>query len=266
MALVFTGCAKPIDEKVELTSLGALFQDQKASALIKAEKYEEALAVYVDMLEKEPESPEIHSNIGVIMAQTQKPEDALKSLEHALELAKAEKNPVALFGVQYNLGVYFGGNKKIDEALQHYQAALDIVPDSKETKTNIELLIQMNQQNQGQGDNKDQKQDQQQNQSKDQQNKDGKDGQDKKDDQKDKQNKDDPKKDDKDKDQNKDQKDQDKKEKQSSAKYKPRPYQGDQLSEGDVKKILGELRNQEQKIRANFDKKEQKDSGHEKDW
>ena len=51
-----------------------------------------------------------------------------------------------------------------------------------------------------------------------------------------------------------------------SPKYKPRPFQGDQLSEGDVKKILGELRSQEQKIRANYDKKERKEKKNDKDW
>lgn len=53
---------------------------------------------------------------------------------------------------------------------------------------------------------------------------------------------------------------------QSSPKYQPRPFKGDELSEGDVKKILGELRNQEQKIRANFDKRERKENRNEKDW
>ena len=51
-----------------------------------------------------------------------------------------------------------------------------------------------------------------------------------------------------------------------NAKYKPRPFQGEELSEGDVKKILGELKNQEQRISANFEKKERKEKKNDKDW
>jgi Ca-activated chloride channel homolog len=259
---IFSGCENRQSQSYELTSVGALFEDQAATRLIQAERYEDALNIYVDMLEREPNMPQIHSNVGVILAQTQKEEEALKSWQHALKLAEEKKDYATLFAVNFNLGVYYGSKKNVDEALKHYQAALDIVPTSIETKTNIELLTQMQQQD-GKGDSKDQKDQQDQNQSKDQKDQQGKDNKDQKnkDQQKDQNGKDDQKK--------KDPKDEQGKEDQkreSSAKYKPRPFKGDQLNENDVKKILGELRNQEQKIRANFDKKEQKDSGHEKDW
>ena len=256
---VFTSsCQK--DLGYEFTSVGALFKDQAASAFVKAERYEDALQLYIHMLEDEPNKPEIHSNIGVIMGQIQKPEDSLRSLQLALKLAEEQKNSRLIFALNFNLGVYYGAQKKIEEALQHYQAALNVNPTSKETKTNIELLIQAeNKGGKGASQNKDQNKDSkgdQKDQNKDQN------GDDKKDQQKDqKDGQNDNKKDDKDKEQKKEQS-----ERKSSPKYQPRPYQGDQLSEGDVKKILGELRNQEQKIRANFDKKEKKESGNEKDW
>lgn len=260
VVILLSSCQRKFSARdLEFTSLGALFSDQAATGLLKAERFEEALGLYFGMLEKEPHKPQIHSNIAVIMSQTQKPDDALKSWQYALKLAEEQKDATSLFAVNFNLGVYYGAQKKIADALKHYQAALDIIPTSMETKTNIELLIQSQQQGgKGESQNKDQNQSQDQN---DQQNKDsqGK-----------------PKDDQKDKDQSgKDnQKNQDEKDKpgqeppkaQSSGPYQPRPYQGEQLTEGDVKKILGELRNQEQKIRANFDKKEQKDSKNEKDW
>ncbi len=244
----------------DLTSVGALFKDQSASILLKAKKYEEALDLYLSMLEQEPNKPQIHSNIGVILGQIQKPDDSLRSLQHALVLAEEQKNPATLFAINYNLGVYYGAQKKIQEALSFYQKALDINPTSKETKINIELLIQSENKN-GKGESKNEKKDQNKDENKDSQgdpqNKDqnGKDKKDKKDD-----GQSDQKKDEKESDQQKPS------ERKSSPKYQPRPYQGEQLSEGDVKKILGELRNQEQKIRANFDKKEKKDAGHAKDW
>lgn len=258
---LLSGCQKKANQ-VELTSVGALIQDRAASALVKAEKYEEALEIYLSALEKEPQKPQIHSNVGVILSQIQRPEDAVKSLLHALKLAEEQKDGPSLFAINFNLGAYYGAQKNVDEALKHYQAALNILPTSKEAKTNIELLTQLqNQDGKGEGENKDQNQ----------QNQDPKEQKDNKD-QKGKGDKQDPNQDQKGenkKDDPKDQKDKDEKasqKKESSGKYKPRPYQGEQLSEGDVKKILGELRNQEQKIRANFDKKEQKDSGNEKDW
>ncbi len=265
--IFFCGCQKRVGP-YELTSVTALLEDRAALALLKAERYEDALETYTNMLEKEPLKPQIHSNIGVVMAQIKKPEDALKSLEHALNLAEQQKDAPALFAIHFNLGVYFGEQKKIDEALQHYQAALDVLPTSKETKTNIELLIQsQNKNGKGEGDKKDQDQkDEKGDQSKDQNgDQDQKDKKDQKpqDDKKDGKDKDKDQEKDKDKD---DQKDKPKPDEKGSPKYKPRPYAGDQLSEGDVKKILGELRNQEQKIRANFDKKERKESDHEKDW
>lgn len=258
--LIISGCRNKSEESTyELTSIGALFEDQAATRLIQAERFEDALNVYIDMLEREPNKPQIHSNVGVIMAQIQKDEEALKSWQHALKLAEMKKDQASLFAVNYNLGVYYGAKKKVDEAIGYYQAALDILPTSIEAKTNIELLTQMKQQG-GKGESKDQNDQQDQNQSQDQKDKQNKDSKDQKDkDQK----KDQDKKDDQD---NKDQKDKEGRKTEGSAKYKPRPFKGDQLNEGDVKKILGELRNQEQKIRANFDKKEQKDSGHEKDW
>lgn len=255
LCLILTGC------DAEYPSLNVLWNDFKARVDIKMEKYEEALQKYYEVIAHWPMGVEAHSNVGVLLSQLQKNEEALKSFDEALLLADQKKDLKAMFYVLFNKGVYYGKQKNIEQALNSYQAALEIIPTSIETKTNIELLIQ--QQQKDQKDQKDkQDQDKKDGQGQSDQNSDPKDGkgQDQKKDQKDQQDQ---------KDKNDQQKDQDKKnqERESSAKYKPRPYQGDQLSEGDVKKILGELRNQEQKIRANFDKKDKGKTGrNEKDW
>lgn len=274
LCLLLSGC------EAEYPPVGTLWNDFKARVDIKLEKYEEAALRYYDVIAAWPTGIEAHSNVGVILSQLQKNEEALKSFDQALLLADQQKDLKAMFYVLYNKGVYYGKLKNVEQALNNYQAALEIVPTSIEVKTNIELLIQQQQKDQkNQKDQKDkQDQDKKDGQGQSDQKSDPKDGkgQDPKDDKKDQKNQD--KKDPKDqKDKNDQQKDQDKKDQQdqdkknqeheSSMKYKPRPYQGDQLSEGDVKKILGELRNQEQKIRANFDKKEKGKSGrNEKDW
>lgn len=257
-------------------SPNVLWQDLQARKQLKAEKYEEALQLYYNLVEAEPNFAGTHSNIGVILNMIQRPEDALKSLEHSLQVARETKDIKNEFAAQFNLGVYYGALKKIDEAIVHYQEALEIVPTSNEAKTNIELLVQQQQQQSGQGNDSKENQQDQQNQNgqsgqnspenKDQkgdEKKDQKDQQGDKDKEQEEQNKDDQGKDQ----QDKEQESQGDKQRESSAKYKPRPFQGEQLSEGDVKKILGELRNQEQKIRANFEKKEKGKPGkNEKDW
>lgn len=220
-------------------SLISLVSDLTAKQLLKAEKYEEALSLYLKILVNLPLEPKVHSNVGVLLDHLQKNDEGLKSLLLALQLAEENKDLTTAFAVRFNLGVHYGLQKKIPEALEQYQAALEINPASKEVKTNIELLIQ-NQKQDGQGDSDQKKKDGENKENKDQ--KDGNNNDDKKD-------------------------GDDKKEPpKSSPKYKPRPFKGDQLSEGDAKKILGELRNQEQKIRANFDKKESKESKNGKDW
>jgi tetratricopeptide (TPR) repeat protein len=260
--LSLTGCNRRQDP-----TLTVLRYDYEARKQLKAEHFEEALQNYYNIVQVYPNDAGPHSNIGVILNMVQKPEEALKSLEQALELAKQNHDSAAEFAVQYNMGWYFTGLKKIDEALEHYQAALEVKPSSIETKTNIELLIQQNKQ--GQNGEKSDDQSKQDQDKKDQKPDEGKSGQDNKDQKdKNKDQKDQDKKDDKkDGDQDKEQKPDDGKKRENSPKYKPRQFNGEQLSEGDVKKILGELRNQEQKIRANFEKKEKgKTRRNEKDW
>lgn len=252
--LIIGGCS---EQQPNLPSLNALLNDRVAARKVNSKNYEEAYAAYYKILESDPDLAEVHSNIAILFLNEKKNDDALKSLQQALKLADKNHNKLAQFAIHYNLGVYYGLLKQIPDALENYQAALDIVPDSKEAKTNIELLIQ-----QGSDQSKDQdKKNKDKNQG---DSKDKKDSEDKNSsgDDKDKKDEKDDKGDDPDKKDGEKSKDKVK----PNAKYKPRPYQGDQLSEGDVKKILGELKSQEQKIRANFEKKERKESKNGKDW
>jgi len=257
VAFLFS-CAKGDDP-----TLKSLMLDRLAKKQIELKQPENATQSYFQILERNPNLPPVHSNLGVLFMEAKKNEEALKSLQEALKLAEEQKDLAAQFAIRYNLGVYYGSQQKVPDALENYQAALEINPTSIETKHNIELLIQSHKNNQSKDGNKNNDQQNKDGQSKDQKNKDGKDDKDKKDqkdqDKKDKDNPDQDKKD-------QDSKDKDKDKMQNSPQYKPRPFKGDQLSEGDVKKILGELKNQEQKIRANFEKKERKDSKNEKDW
>ncbi|HEY1078895.1 MAG TPA: tetratricopeptide repeat protein, partial [Bdellovibrio sp.] len=157
----------------------------------------------------------------------------------------------------FNQAQLLGKQKKVDEAIALYQKALDLVPTSQEAKNNIELLTQQ-QAGGGKGQDQENKDDQKQ---EGKESKDSKDQKDPKDPKDDKDKKDEKKPDEKDG----KEKEEKPKEPKSSPKYKPRPFNGKELSEGDVKKILGELKQQEEKIRAEYNKSG-KEQPRDKDW
>lgn len=259
LTVALIGCG---DKYPHLETLEA---NREGSKLLTAQNAQGALDKYLNGLRFNPFQPELHLNLGLSFEILQQNEKALASYKEAERLSLDAKNYQVLFMALFNQAQLLAKDKKVDEAIAIYQRALEIIPSSKEVKTNIELLTQQQQgQGDGEGENKDQKDQQQQQdqKNKDQQSKDG----DKKD------QKNDPNKGDQEKeDQNKDQGDKDKKPEQpkqvqGSPKYKPRPFQGKELSEGDVKKILGELKQQEEKIRAEFNRKEVKEQPRDKDW
>lgn len=186
-------------------------------------------------LEDRPFQPEVHLNLGVAARIQGKVEEAEKNYSNARRFAESG-DPEIDFLSYYNTGEALQAAKNIDGALAAYQRALKFRPDSLETKTNIEMLLQNGQGGQGEGDQKQQNPDQA---GKDQEQKDGDQDQEKEEDKP--------------------------KERQVSKKYQPREFKGE-LSESDVRKILGEIKQQEQKIRADFNRKEAKERPRGKDW
>ena len=248
LMLALVGCGKyPRLETIESVREGNKdIQKQNAQG---------ALEQYLKGLRFDPFLPELHLNVGLSFEILQQNEKAMSSYKEAERIAAAVNNKELEFAAIFNQAQMLAKAKKIDKAIAMYQKALDINPTSMETKVNIELLTQQ-QQGQGEGENQDQQNQDQQNQdqkNQDQQKKDqGKEGE---------------QKDDK-KDQDKDGKEKEDKPKefQKSQKYKPRPFNGKDLSEADVKKILGELKQQEEKIRAEYNRKEVKEQPRDKDW
>ena len=229
--LSITGCA-------ENFSFDAYFKTRKGIQHFKEENKSQAQAEFMESLQEAPLRFENHINLGVSFESLGVLDKARKSYFVAHSLAK---DPLHQFISSFNLGEIFAKEKKIDEALTYYQKALDVHPDSQEAKVNIELLMQsqQNQQQNQNGDNKD--------------NKEQESGKDKKDQDKDN------------KDQDKDKNKEEQKKYGQQPKYKPRPFKGE-LPENDVKKILDELKNQEQKIRADYNRKEMKERPRGKDW
>jgi tetratricopeptide (TPR) repeat protein len=218
------------------TPLQALQLNKKGAELLKEQNYSEAFQYFTKALALDPYSVEIQLNMGIALEGMEQGEKALQIDKGALEMAQT---PEMKYYALFNVAQLFGKQKKIDEALHYYQEALKINPLSKEAKVNIELLIK-DQQNQSKGgkgskDPKDQKGDQKSEGENSEQNKDK-------------------------------EKDKDSPKKYAPQKPQPQKFKGDKLNESDVSKILGELKNQEQRIRKEYYKKEAKEKGRDKDW
>lgn len=197
-----------------------------------------ALDYFLKSLESSPLQAEVHYNLALTFYQLGQMDNAEKSYLTALKLSK---NEALTFNILFNLGEMFQKAKNKNKALQYYQQALSLDPENIEVKTNIELLTQESP-NGGEGENQDkQNQDQQ---SQDQKNQDQKN-------------------------KNQDQKDQQKPQegpKKENPKQQKPQFKSQELTPADVNKILGEIKQQEQKIRAEFNKKESKEKPRDKDW
>lgn len=207
-----------------------LSSNRNGNEAMTEKRFSDAQGFYIEALGVDPFISEIHSNLGLTFLELKKPEDAIKSFEAAEKFARKNE---PMFVARFNQGVTRGASKQIEEALLAYQRALDINPQSIEVKTNIELLLsQQSDQGEGQGQGENSKDGKGDQESENQENK---------------------------KDQPKDYS------KDPQKPYKPREFEGD-LSEADVKKILGELKQQEQKIRGQFYRNEIKERPRDKDW
>lgn len=223
MSFLFVGCGYEIDPRT-------LSSNRLGNESMNEKRFTDAQGSYIEALGVDPFISEIHSNLGLTYLELKKPEDAIKSFEAAEKFARKSE---PMFIARFNQGVTRGASQQIEEALQAYQRALDVKPQSIEVKTNIELLLsQQSQQDEGKGQ-----------------------GQDSKDGKGDQESEDQEKKKEQPKDYSKD----------PQKPYKPREFEGE-LSEADVKKILGELKQQEQKIRGQFYRNEIKERPRDKDW
>lgn len=183
---------------------------------------------FTDALGELPYAPEVQYNIGNAFLQMKEVDRALKQYETATKLAKtnSKRDKEVRFRAFFNKGAVLASQSKVEEALTAYQLALNEKPDSEETKTNMELLL-----NGGEGGGKGDKEDKEK--------KDDGQGE---------------------------QQNQNQKFENQQKKPQPQPYKGKDLSKQDVDRILDELKQQEEQIRAKQQREGAKDAPPDKDW
>lgn len=196
----------------------------------KQEQLTNAYTQFAQGLSDLPFNPEVHYNLGRVFYENKEYEKAHQESLTAAKLAP-EKSAIR-YEALFQAAAALAQLKKVDDAIATYQQALEIIPDSKEAKTNIELLIAGG----GQGEGKEQNQEGGGNKPKD----DPKDGQENKPDDRPRTNKPQP--------------------------NAPKPFKSEDLSKRDVENILDELKRQEEQIRAKFQREGAKDAPKDKDW
>lgn len=240
-ALVYSLLPKPWTHEIEGRLFwNAFLSNEKALKALKAQDFTLATNKWAEGLSTSPGLLELHYNLGLGWQLMNRSDESVKSYNVLLKNPNA---PSALqFDSNFNMGVMYQAAKQVDLALNSYQGALDITPDSRETKINIELLIQQ-QQGGGQGQNQDQSKGDK-----------GGEGDQPKDPQGDK------------KDEGQGEEKEEPKEYAKNPQPQKKQFKSEQLSQSDVNKILGEIKQQEQKIRAEYNKKESKEQPRDKDW
>jgi Ca-activated chloride channel homolog len=195
---------------------------------------------FAKALGKDAYNPTFHFNLGDAFLKNGEVNKALNEYDSVEKSPKADSE--LKFKSMFNAGNAAVQAKDIPKALSYYQRALGYKPDSQEVKTNIELALR---EQQGGGGSSDKDKD------------------------KDKKDKGNEGKDDKQQQGDKD-KDQDKKEgaPKEEPKEQPKPFQSKALNENDVRRILEELKRQEEQIRAkqNIDNRKTPETPIEKDW
>jgi tetratricopeptide (TPR) repeat protein len=203
-----------------ITSLPVIDKNNEGVESLEKEDSKQAYVLFLQALAEDPFNSTLRLNLGFIFEQGKEYQKAYQEYMSSHKYAETdEQRFIALF----NAGNAMREVQNHELALKAYQSALAINPQSKEVKTNIELMWKGGGGG-GQSENKEPNQGDQPEDSQSPQ------------------------------------------EPKDQPKPKPKEFDGKELTENDVKKILEELKNQEQQIRAKEYDKEPKSKPKDKDW
>lgn len=104
----------------------------------KAGRYHEALEAFRQAAEARPRSAEAAANVGATLSRLGRNEQAVKQLEHALELSPEPRVEAA---IRYDLGTAQLAMGTYDEAIENLESALRLDPSNREAKINLEIAL-----------------------------------------------------------------------------------------------------------------------------
>lgn len=108
----------------------------KANKLLNQQKYEDALKLYTDAQIDMPDSPELSYNIGVTYYRLGRYEKALEAFRKSCSTEDIKLEAKAW----YNMGNCLVQMGNLREAIEYYKHSLELNPDDKDAKFNIEYV------------------------------------------------------------------------------------------------------------------------------
>lgn len=143
---------------------------RKANEAFEEGNYQEAVELYRQAIEEDPENAKLHFNLASALYKLGQSEEAMQSYDRFENLTEsAEEQSFA----SYNQGTMLTEQQKYEEAAEFFREALKKNPNDADARHNYELALQkqqqqeqqeQQQQNQDSGQNDQQNQDQQQQQ------------------------------------------------------------------------------------------------------
>lgn len=130
----------------------------EANRAYEAGEYARAETIYRELLEEQPDTPQLLFNLGNTLAQQGKTEASIETFNRYREVTPA---PPERAPAEYNLGVLHEEMENTEEALRHFRHAIEYQPDDEDAKYNYELLKRRQQQTPPDEDQQDEEQQQQ---------------------------------------------------------------------------------------------------------
>jgi tetratricopeptide (TPR) repeat protein len=128
-------------------------------------KYQEAAESYLKATAKDPANEKAFYNLGNALYKDKKAEESLSAYDAAI---LHSKNAIDKSAAWYNKGVVLQNDKKLAECVEAYKNALKLNPADEDARLNLQkALMQQKQEQQKEDEKKKQQQKQQQNQKKD---------------------------------------------------------------------------------------------------
>lgn len=116
------------------------FENNQGVSKLKSEDFIGAHDDFLQALVFKPESMDLRYNLAFSLIPAERLKDSLHELEQ-IQVGMSENDTEFYFKTNFAQAFIYSLLGDIDVALEHYQNCLKIMPDSKQVKTNIELLF-----------------------------------------------------------------------------------------------------------------------------